>query len=83
MELQKKKKIKSKQESFLTESKDQRCQKILYAKNLEFSCVRKETVDIDILITSRDGDRKIMQSIRITNGTPSENKRVVKCFYVI
>ena len=48
--------------------------KILHAKNLEFSCVRKETVDIDILITFRDGDRKIMQSIRITNGTPSENK---------
>ena len=26
----------------------------------EFSCVRKETVDIDILVTSRNGDRKIM-----------------------
>ena len=24
------------------------------------SCVRKETVDIDILVTSRNGDRKIM-----------------------
>ena len=32
----------------------------------EFSCVRKETVDIDILVTSRNGGRKIMQSIRIT-----------------
>ena len=31
----------------------------------ESSCVRKETVDIDILVTSRNGDRKIMQSIRI------------------
>ena len=31
----------------------------------EFSRVRKETVDIDILIASRNGDRKIMQSIRI------------------
>ena len=31
----------------------------------EFSCVRKETVDIDILVTSRNGDRKIMQSVRI------------------
>ena len=31
----------------------------------EFSCARKETVDIDILVTSRNGDRKIMQSIRI------------------
>ena len=33
----------------------------------EFSCARKKTVDIDNLVTSRDGDRKIMQSIRITN----------------
>ena len=27
-------------------------------------CVRKETVDIDILVTSKNGDRKIMQSIK-------------------
>ena len=33
----------------------------------EPSCARKETVDIDILVTSRNGDRKIMQSIRITS----------------
>ena len=32
----------------------------------ESSYVRKETVDIDILLTSRNGGRKIMQSIRIT-----------------
>ena len=32
----------------------------------ESSCARKETVDIDILVTFRNGDRKIMQSIRIT-----------------
>ena len=32
----------------------------------EFTRARKETVDIDILVTSRNGDRKIMQSIRIT-----------------
>ena len=31
----------------------------------EFSCARKETVDIDILVTSRNRDRKTMQSIRI------------------
>ena len=37
----------------------------------EPSCARKETVDIDILVTSRNGDRKIMQSIRITSRTPS------------
>ena len=27
----------------------------------EPGCMRKETVDIDILVTSRNGDRKIMQ----------------------
>ena len=31
------------------------------------SCARKETVDIDILVISRSGDRKIVQSIRITS----------------
>ena len=33
----------------------------------EPSCARKETVYIDTLVTSRNGDRKIMQSIRITS----------------
>ena len=33
----------------------------------ESSCAKKETVDIDILVTSRNGDRKIMQFIRITS----------------
>ena len=33
----------------------------------EPNCARKETVDRDILVTSRNGDRKIMQSIRITS----------------
>ena len=40
----------------------------------ESSCVRKETVDIDILVTSRNGDRKIMQSIR-TMSRPTFRKR--------
>ena len=35
----------------------------------ETSCTRKETVDIDIFVTSRNGDRKIMQSIRIRSIT--------------
>ena len=34
------------------------------------SCAKKETVDIDTLVTSRNGDRKIMQSIRITSRPP-------------
>ena len=37
----------------------------------EFSCARKEAVDRDILATSRNGDRKTMQSIRITSRPPS------------
>ena len=30
----------------------------------EFSCARKKTIDINILVTSRNGHRKIKQSIR-------------------
>ena len=44
------------------------------------SCERKETVDIDILGTSRNGDRKIIKSIRITSTTPL---RIKKCAKVI
>ena len=33
----------------------------------ESSCARKENVDINILVTTRNGDRKIMQYIRITS----------------
>ena len=40
----------------------------------ESSCERKKTVDIEILGTSRNGDGKIMQSIRITS-TPTTRKR--------
>ena len=40
----------------------------------EFKGARKETVDIDILVTSRNGDRKIIQSIRITS-RPTSRKR--------
>ena len=36
----------------------------------EPSCAKKETVDIDILVTFRNGDRKVMQSIRIMNIPP-------------
>ena len=40
----------------------------------ESSCARKETVDIDILVTSRNGDKK-MQSIRITSRPPSRKRK--------
>ena len=38
------------------------------------SSARKETVDIDIFVMSRSGDRKIIQSIRITS-RPTSRKR--------
>ena len=40
----------------------------------EFSRTRKEIFDIDILLTSRNGDRKMMQSIRITSRPPSRKR---------
>ena len=50
--------------------------KAFYTQRIpEFSHARKETVDIDILVTSRNGDRKIMQSIRITSRTPSRKSK--------
>ena len=41
----------------------------------EFSCVRKETVDIVILVTSRNGHRKIMKSIRIRSRPPLRKRK--------
>ena len=32
--------------------------------------MKKETVEIDILVTSRNGDRKITQSVRIASRPP-------------
>ena len=50
--------------------------KAFYSQRIpEFSCARKETVDIDILVTSINGDRKIMQSIRITCRPPSRKRK--------
>ena len=49
--------------------------KAFYRQRLpEFSRVRKGTVDIDMLATSRNGERKIMQSIRIAS-RPHSSKR--------
>ena len=41
--------------------------KAFYRQRTPENCARKETVDIDILETSRNGDREIMESIRITS----------------
>ena len=37
--------------------------------------MRKETFDINILITSRNADRKIMPTIRITSRSPMSTKK--------
>ena len=37
----------------------------------ESSCAKEETIDIDILVASRNGDGKITQFIRITSRPPS------------
>ena len=41
----------------------------------DFSCARKETVDIDIVVTSKNVDTKIMQSFRITRRPPSRKRK--------
>ena len=38
---------------------------------LGFSSARKETIDKDILVTSRNGDRKIMESIKMMSSPTS------------
>ena len=49
--------------------------KAIYRQKIpEPSSARKETVDKDILVTSRNGDRKIMQSIIITSRPTSRKK---------
>ena len=50
--------------------------KALYRQIIpEARCARKETVDIDILVTSTNGDREIMESIRITTRPPSRIRK--------
>ena len=41
----------------------------------ESRCARKETVDVDILVTSWNDDRKIMQSVRITSRPPLRKRK--------
>ena len=50
--------------------------KAFYRKRIpEPSFVLKETVDIDICVTSRNGNRNVMQSIRITSRPPSRIRK--------
>ena len=43
------------------------------------SCAKKETVDIENLVTSRNGDRTIMQSIWTTSRPPSRIRKRTSC----
>ena len=50
--------------------------KVFYRQRIpESSCVKKETADINILVIFRNGDRKIMQYIRITSRPPSSKRK--------
>ena len=50
--------------------------KTFYGQRIpESSSAGKETVDIDILVTFSNGDRKIMQSIRITSRPTSRKSK--------
>ena len=49
--------------------------KAFYGQRIpESSCARKKTVDIDIFVTPRSGDRKSMQTIKISS-RPNSRKR--------
>ena len=53
-----------------------RQRKAFYRQRIpEFSCARKEAFDIDIPVTYRNGDRKIMQSITITSRLLSRKRK--------
>ena len=53
---------------------DQR--KVFYRQRIpESRCATKKTIDIDILVTSRNRDRKIMQSIGITRRPTSRIRK--------
>ena len=41
----------------------------------ESNCVKKKTADIDILVTPKNGHRRIMQSIRITSRPPTRMRK--------
>ena len=75
------KKIKAYRKSLYKEPPVNRCllilnlgqRKAFYRQRIpKSSCARKEIVDIEIVVTSRNSDRKIMQSIRIRSRPPRE-----------
>ena len=84
MEVQEKeaKKIKAYRKSIVSVNSKLKATKIIgqrkafYGQRIpQLRCARKETVDINILVTSRNGDRKIIQSIRITSRPPLRKRK--------
>ena len=54
--------------------------KAFYRQRIPYSsCAKKETVDIETLVTSRNGDRTIMQSIWTTSRPPSRIRKQTSC----
>ena len=44
----------------------------------ESTCAKEESVDMDILITSKNGDRRIMQSVRIVSGPVTRKRKGIQ-----
>ena len=54
--------------------------KAFYRQRIPYSsCAKKETVDIETLVTSRNGDRTIMPSIWTTSRPPSRIRKQTSC----
>ena len=49
--------------------------KTFYRQRILDIDIQKETIDIDILVTSRNDDKNIMQSIRLTSRPPSRIRK--------
>ena len=50
--------------------------KAFYRKRIpESNCTRKEAVDVDILVTFSNSDRKMMQPVRITSRSSSRKRK--------
>ena len=61
---------------FVKENPDRKKKKPFYRQRIEVSSyARKEIVDIDIFLISRNGGRKIMQSIKIMSRSPARIRK--------
>ena len=44
-------------------------------------CAKTETVEMNILVTSKNGDRKIMQSVRLTRTNSANLDKSLAIYY--